>query len=86
MRYFTLLDFQHMILAFFLGLIAVICIIVAWWRYPPQESEAEQESIQSGRTRVPHPVPPILIFVIVGSLLAAVGYVLIVGILGGPIT
>lgn len=86
MRYFTLLDFQHMVLAFFIGLIAAILVAVAWWRYPRPDAEQTQESLHSVSNAESRPVPPLLIFIIVGVLLWAVAYVAVVGIMGGPIS
>ena len=86
MRYFVLLDFQHMVLAFFIGLITVILVNVAWWRYPLPDPEQPQEQVQTGDGTPVRPVPPILIFVIVGVLLAAIGYVIVVGIMGNAIS
>ncbi len=86
MRYFTLLDFQHMVLAFFIGLIAVILVSVAWWRYPRPDEEQPQEAVHESRPRVSHPVPPLLIFIIAGALLWALAYILVIGIMGGPIS
>jgi hypothetical protein len=86
MRYFTLLDFQHMVLAFFIGLIAVILVSVAWWKYPRPDEEEPLESLHAGSAGKSHPMPPLLIFIIAGALLWALAYVFIAGIMGGAIS
>jgi len=86
MRYFTLLDFQHMILAFCIGLLAVIFVIVAWWQYPPQDEECSQDIVHAAPSDKSHSIPPILIFIIVSTLLGAVGYLIVVGVYGGAIS
>ena len=82
MRYFTLLDFQHWVLALFLGLLAVILIYVAWRLYPEQKDTAGIIP-PADHTPDSNPIPPILIFVSVGALLWALGYVIVEGMLGG---
>lgn len=87
MRYFTLLDFQDWLVALCLGLLVVILIYVAWRLYPEPEEEEGAEStggqMPAGHAPSLNPFPPILIFVSIGALLWALGYVIIEGILGG---
>lgn len=86
MRYFILLDFQHMVLAFFLGLLAVLFVYVAWRGYPPREAkEALHEELASGHSSAMHPLPPLLLLVYVGAILWLLAYVLVRGIYGGAI-
>jgi len=87
MRYFTLLDFQHWVLALFLGLLAVIFIYIGWRFYPtPEEGEeTANERLHTGHATGTHPIAPILIFIYIGALLWALGYVVVEGILGGAI-
>lgn len=82
MRYFTLIDFQHWVVALFFGLLTVILIYIAWRLYPEQEDTAGNASPDD---HIPgsNLIPPILIFVSVGALLWALAYVIIEGILGG---
>jgi len=87
MRYFILLDFQHLVLAFFLGLLAVLFAYVAWCGYPgrdPQELEVTGEV--SRREGPAHPLPPILLLIFAGSVLWLLAYALVRGIFGGAIT
>jgi hypothetical protein len=87
MRYFVLLDFQHWVLALFLGLLAVIFIYIAWRFYPaPEEGEGAAGGLPpAGHVQGSHPIAPILIFIYVGSILWALGYAIVEGILGGAI-
>lgn len=82
MRYFTLLDFQHWVMAIFFGLLVVILISVAWGVSPEPEDSAGDTPL-ADHLPVANPIPPILILVCVWSCLWALGYVIIEGILGG---
>jgi hypothetical protein len=87
MRYFILLDFQHMVLAFFLGLLAVLFAYAAWCGYPSRKtSEKESGEMGEAETTPAHPLPPILLLVFAGSALWLLGYMLVRGIFGGPIS
>ena len=61
MRYFTLLDFQHWVLALFLGLVAVIFVYIAWRFYPVPEGEGESvgERLPTGHRPGSHPIAPV---------------------------
>ncbi len=86
MRYFTLLDFQYVVLLVFLGLTALILIYLAFSGYVygkgrrkrPDETEDYPEGIQVERNRI----PPILIFIYIAFILWAVGYVVVIGLRG----
>ncbi|NIO03379.1 MAG: hypothetical protein GTN74_01860 [Proteobacteria bacterium] len=86
MRYFTLLDFQYVVLLVFLGLSGLIVIYLAFSGYGhergrrkrPDETEDYPEGIQVERNRI----PPILIFVYIAFILWAVGYVIVIGLRG----
>ena len=87
MRYFILLDFQHMVLAFFLGLLAVLFVYVAWRGYPAREAkEPLQEEPATAPGSSSHPMPPLLVLVYVGAILWLLAYVLVRGIYGGAIS
>lgn len=86
MRYFTLLDFQHWVLALFLGLLAVIFVYIGWRFYPdPEEKEITEEQLHSGHAPGARPIAPILIFIYVGAIIWALGYAIVEGIMGGAI-
>jgi hypothetical protein len=87
MRYFSLLDFQYVILLVFLGLTAIILLYVAFGsdlftsgrREKPQDLENYPDGIQVRN----EPIPLILIFIYVGFVIWAVVYVLMIGVRGG---
>lgn len=92
MRFFALLDFQHMVLAFVLGLVAVIVTAVAWGSYPRRgkddpdfESGEEKITLESGIVMGAGPIVPLLRFLYVLIILWVLGYLIIEGLLGGPI-
>ena len=84
MRYFTLLDFQHWVLALGLGLLAVIFVYIGWRFYPVPEEEEEGTGVQPPASHASgsRPVAPILIFIYVGAVLWALGYAIVEGIMG----
>lgn len=91
MRFYSLLDFQHMVLALFLGLGFVILLYAAWLGYPgrePEECDSEKEATWDETKIMGHsdnPMSPFLIFVHIGAIIWALGYAIVVGIFGGPI-
>ena len=81
MRFFALLDLQHLVLAFFLGFAAVIVLYLAFRYVPPPDAEEEKDApSRKGRKRI----PPVLIFVYAGFIVWFVAYVIMVGLKGGP--
>ena len=92
MPYFPLVDLQHWMLAIFLGLVAALLIYLALrsFRYSQKRKDeigaGEEEFYESTGVRVKnHPVPPLLLFVILGFLIWFFFYVVIFGVKGGPI-
>ncbi len=89
MRFFPLLDFQYMALAFFLGLLGLILTYVAWAGYADraadEKEEAEGFEPESSHEVKGNPVAPFLIFIFVGAVVWALAYAVVVGIFGGPI-
>jgi len=87
LRYFILLDFQHLVLAFFLGLLAVLFAYVAWCGYPGRDSREPETNDEVTRRHGPdHSLPPILLLIFAGSLLWLVAYAIVRGIFGGAIS
>lgn len=81
MRFFALLDLQHLVLAFFLGFAAVIVLYLAFRYVPLPDAEEEKDTpSREGRRRI----PPVLIFVYAGFIVWFVAYVIMVGLKGGP--
>jgi hypothetical protein len=90
MQYFPLLAFQHLVLAFFLGVGFVILLYLAFSGYKRTRKEAtgkERERLKRGELAEAHDpegnrIPPVLILIFVGAILWAVSYVVVVGIKG----
>lgn len=81
MRFFALLDLQHLVLAFFLGFAAVIVLYLAFRYVPLPDAEEEKDAPpRKGRRRI----PPVLIFLYAGFIVWFVAYVIMVGLKGGP--
>ncbi|MEW6667782.1 MAG: hypothetical protein AB1512_21445 [Thermodesulfobacteriota bacterium] len=85
MRFFPLLDFEHMVLAFFLGIGVLILLYVAWTGYPRRKDEGVHSPDGEGVPPEHHPVAPILKLVYAGVTIWAVAYMIVVGIFGGPV-
>ncbi len=95
MRLFTLIDFRHLVLAFFLGASAALVIYLSF-RYPGKRSRGTGET-EEERTAIPeeeypdglrigaNPVPPVLVYLFVGFVLWFICYVIFFGILGNPV-
>ncbi len=81
-----MLDFQYVVLAFFMGLGALLILWVCFRGYHQQEEEKEQdlehypEGIRTGKG----PIPALLLIVYLGFLFWALGYALKVGVWGPP--
>ena len=78
MRFFTIPDLHHLVLAFFLGLIGALIVYLSF-RYgatgsPRREGEPIDFPPTSDETGN-NPVPPILVFVYAGVLLSILLYV-----------
>jgi hypothetical protein len=90
MRFFSLLDFQHWVLALFLGLTAAILVYLAFGSYPRRRAQGPpgaQEPHAAGDSRDLHeggenPVPTLLMVIYLGFFAVAVAYLVVVGIRG----
>jgi hypothetical protein len=86
MRFFPLLDFQHMVLALFLGIAALVFVYVAWSGYSEKrEKDLEEHDGEVRFSSEKHPMPPLLIFVYAGVVICMITYLILIGIFGGPI-
>jgi hypothetical protein len=86
MRYFSLLDFQTVMLLTFLGLIVLVLLYVALGGPPSKvsrEGKEHEEEFPEGIKAKRNPVPLILVFVYLGFIAWVVGYVIMVGLRGG---
>jgi hypothetical protein len=86
MRFFTVMDFQHLALALFLGLAAALAIYLSFrygvnrWSGRKEEScEEDADEASTGR----NPTPPVLLFVYAGFLLWLIFYILLYAVNGG---
>lgn len=88
MRFFDLLDLQNLVLAIFLGLVAVVLVYLGFQSYTfsrrTRDAEKIEEEFPGGIEVQNHPIPPFLIFVMIGFLLWAVAYVVLYGLRGEP--
>jgi len=90
MRFFFLHDFQHWLLAVFLGLVLAILIYVAFRSYGYSAGRAgfrprKVVDYPDGLKGGDFPVPPFIIFLCLGILVWAICYVIFIGIYHGPI-
>jgi hypothetical protein len=87
MQFFPLVDFQHGILAVFLGTIFLILVYMAFGSHgsradPP--AEKDEREILFGEEPVKNAIPPALIVVFLGVILFALGYFILIGVKGAP--
>jgi hypothetical protein len=90
MQFFPLLDFQQLVLAFFLGAGFVFLVYVALSSYSRDRAEMSPEQLDKlvrGDLVEAHDpegggIAPVLIFIYLGVVVWAVSYVLVVGING----
>jgi len=91
MRFFPLLDYQDWLLGLFLGIVLAILIYLAFRGVAEPQGKAAHGR---GKEAAPypdaaegghHPLPPLIVFVILGFAVWIVFYVIYVGVLGGPI-
>jgi hypothetical protein len=86
-RFFPLLDYQHLTLAFCLGLAMVIVIYLSFrYRNDPRIKEKDgpgpvSPDMTGGEG---HLIPPVLILLYAGVVVWTVFYVIFAGIRGGP--
>jgi hypothetical protein len=94
MRFFTVIDLRHLVLAFFLGAGAVLVIYLAF-RYPLKRGK-ESDEAKKGEVSLAegypddlridnNPVPPVLVYVFLGFVLWLICYVIFFGVLGRPV-
>ena len=90
MQYFPLLNFQHMVLAFFLGIGFVILFYIALSSYKKTRegmSEEELGRLERGELAEAHDpegggIAPVLFFIYLGVIVWCVSYFIVVGIKG----
>jgi hypothetical protein len=93
MRLFTLIDMRHLILGFFLGCVAALVIYMAF-RYGERRTDVKEGGQQTpsgkeeehpdGLRISRNPMPPVLLFLLIGFAVWMACYVVFFGILGDP--
>jgi hypothetical protein len=88
MRFFTMLDFQTVVLLIFLSLVVTILLYIAFGSaYVTRNKkgrEGKLEEYPEGLRTAENPVPPIITFVLVAFVIWAVAYLIMIGLHGGP--
>jgi hypothetical protein len=87
MQFFPLVDFQHWVLAIFLGFIALILIYLSLGshrRRTEEKHEMVEQEFLFGEEAEKNPMPPVLMIVFLGVIIFALGYFWLIGIQGPP--
>ncbi len=88
MRFFTMLDFQTVVLLLFLSLVITILLYIAFGSsaitQTKKEPEGKLEEYPGGLQIGENPIPPIIVFILVAFIIWAVAYVVVIGLHGGP--
>jgi hypothetical protein len=80
MRFFTIPDLHHLVLAFFLGLIGALIVYLSFRYGAAGNPDRDAEPIDSPPTLKEgsdNPVPPVLVFLYAGVLLSILLYVVL---------
>jgi len=90
MRFFFLQDYQHWLLAVFLGLVLAIMVYLGFRSFWYSNQRADKRAHESfpypdGIVGKNFPATPLILFLYVTFVAWAVIYVFYIGILGGPI-
>lgn len=90
MRFFFLQDYQHWLLAVFLGIVLAILVYLAFRSYGYSNERADEKAQQGfnypdGIVGRNFPTPPFILFLYIGFVVWAIIYVIYIGIMGGPI-
>jgi hypothetical protein len=88
MRFFFLQDYQHWLLAVFLGLVLVILVYLAFRSYGYSNERADARARQifdypEGLKGHNFPTPPFILFLYIGFVVWAVLYVIFIGVFHG---
>jgi hypothetical protein len=83
MRYFSVLDFQYIVLLIFLGLVSLIILYVAFGPTGRTPKDETIEEFPDGIREKNNPIPAILIFLYAGYAVWAISYVVYRG-MGAP--
>ncbi len=87
MQFFPLMNFQHWVLAIFLGLILLILVYLAFGshgRRTEGAAERDEREFLFSEDPVKKAMPPLLIVVFLGAIFFALAYFILIGIKGPP--
>jgi hypothetical protein len=84
MHYFPLLDFQYIVLTFFLGIVFLMALYLAFLREEKNGGRERQEEYPDGIRAGNGPFPLVLIFLYLAVMVWAIVYVMKIGIKGNP--
>jgi hypothetical protein len=87
MRFFFLQDFQHWLLALFLGMVLAILVYLGFTAYEDSKTRAgqkgeEESTYPDGILAKNFPTPVFILFLYLGILIWAILYVVFVGMRG----
>jgi hypothetical protein len=89
MRFFALLDAQHLILGIFLGLICAILIYLGFgsarFVKPRKQGKERESGYPDGLEVEYHSFPPLLLFLLLGFVAWFILYVIFFGVLRGAV-
>ncbi len=88
MRFFTVLDFQTVVLLIFLSLVVTILLYIAFGSAysirGKKGPEGKLEEYPEGLRVAGNPIPPLITFVLIACAIWAVVYLVVIGLRGGP--
>lgn len=91
MRFFTVVDFQYIVMGFILGLVGLVLVCLAWGTYPRRGRHAHEEEPKAPEGlelltghHAPEgpPIVPFLVTVFVCAVIWSISYMIVVGIRG----
>ena len=91
MRLFTLIDFHHFLLGLFLGAAAAVVVYLAFQYGGGNRGKEADAGVGEGGEEIDrigvgdNPMPPVLMFVVVGVIVWIIFYAVFFGIFGGPV-
>ncbi len=90
MEYYPLKMLQQIFLATFLGVGSLILVYIAWAAYPRRRQNVKGDSREEEEKTEPpgsqdNPMSPLLVFIYVGTVAWALGYMIVIGIFGKAI-